>query len=540
MSTGVCDIGSMNLVKYIIRNADGTLGFDFVRYARDVKVAIRYLDNINDVSNVPLPEYREAIKAKRRVGLGNMGLGSIHFMLGIAYGSPESLKLIRDIYKCKAESELVASAELGKEKGSFPLFNKDMYFRSDWWKGLDIDPVIKKFIEEYGYMRNSHRSMNAPNGNSSIYAGLVSGGIEPVFLDEYIRWSIVNEHERRLLKKQGLEFPNVLTGEWFETKHFKFAKRGEEEVLKGTFNGVDYEIDKNRGLTKATLIEDAGWAFAKKESTFAKYAELGVFKTTKDLSVQEHISTLKIVAHYTDMNNSKTTNVPGDYPFEDFKSLYMDAWKSKIKGITTYRAGTMTAVLEAKEEIIEYQHELEQAFAEAGDKVIPNVKKLPKEYVSKGYILRDSNKKKWYITLAFVSEKIQKPFAVFVHTNCKEGNEVTADFIDAMEKLLISKGIDKTLVEVQVNKYNGQPNTTKIGRIIGMALRHNISMLDIVDVLDKFDIQISSFMFHLKKLLSKFIQDNTKVSDVCPNCNHSAIVYQDGCKMCIDCGWSKC
>ena len=551
MATGVCNLGSLILLAFI-KIVNKQVTFDFDKYKEVIALAIRFLDAINTISRAPLLEYKVSMEEKRRIGLGNMGIGSLLFMMATRYNSSASKDLIKKIYKTKAETEILASAELGKEKGSFALFDKDKYFSTYWWKNLKIDKEVKKKVEEIGCMRNSHRSMNAPTGNTAIFAsfkyaqGIISNGIEPVFLKSYNRWVILSDYERRKLRKDGLEFPNALSGEWFETKHFKFTKQGDEVVLKGHFNEVNYQIDKNRGITKEVEVMDAGWEFAQyfyNEEQLQKLELEGAFDTTAELNVKDHIDILEIIAHYTDMNNSKTVNISADYPFDDFKDLYLNAWHANIKGLTTYRAGTMTAVLEAKEQMKEYQNDLEQQFEEAGTNIIHHVQKLPDEYYSKGYILRDNGKKKWYITLAFVDKNHERPYAMFVNTNVHEGKEVTDNFIKSMEKLLIDKGIDSNLVNEQITKYSSQRNTTKIARIIGMALRHNLNIIDIVEVLDEYDVELSSFIFHIKKLLSKFIKDGTSVKkEKCsnPSCKRATIVYQDGCKMCTTCGWSAC
>ncbi|KKM93328.1 hypothetical protein LCGC14_1209430, partial [marine sediment metagenome] len=461
---------------------------------------------------------------------------------GIRYGSNESLDLIKNIYKLKAETELLSSAQLGEEKGSFKVFSKKKYFNSHWWKTLRISPNIKQEIEKIGHMRNSHHSMNAPNGNTSIYAGVVTGGIEPVFMLEYTRWATVTEYEKRNLRKKGFTWPDPLRGEWFETDHMKFNIKGDEQILKGIFDKIDYEVDKNRGLVKATNVEDYGWAFAQNlyKDNLSDMLKQGIFAGAMELSVQAHIDVLQIIAHYTNMNNSKTVNLPSDYSYEEFKSLYMNAWKSNIKGLTTYRTGTMTSVLE-KQKTKVYQNELERQFEEAGEQIITNVVKIPREYFARGFKIKDNGKKKWYINLAFVDEAMIRPYAVFVNTNNVESNEVTEELIKSMEKLLIEKGLPKNLIEDQINKYDAQRNTTRIARIIGMALRHNLKIQDIVTILDLYPHELSSFVFHMKKLLAKYIQDGTKVKkERCDSCNCTSIIYQDGCKTCSNCGWSKC
>jgi ribonucleoside-diphosphate reductase alpha chain len=507
-----------------------------------VKWGVRFLDNINDISNAPLPEYKKSMTEKRRIGFGVMGLGSLHFMLGMRYGSAEALNVIEKLYKLKAETEILTSATLGALKGSFELFDKEKYFSSYWWKNLKIDSKVKEQVEFIGEMRNSHRSMNAPTGNTAILALVVSGGIEPVFMREYIRWAIVPESERYRLKRKGLKLPDVYRGEWFETEHFKFVQKGDEEILKGTFEDVEYEIDKNRGLVKATLVEDFGWRWVKEHFPIEKVKELSdknIFATTEELNVEEHIKVLEIISAYTDQNNSKTVNLPTDYSYDEFKKLYFTAWQSNIKGLTTYRAGTMTAVLEKVEK---YQNELDELFAKSNGNIILDGVKLPREYNSKGYIIRDNHSKKWYVHIAFADSKYRKPFALFVNSNHKETTDVADEVIQTIEELIRSKGIKEELIEKQRIKYAGQPNTVKIARAFGMALRHNIPTIELVETLDKFDVEFSSFVYHLKKLIAKFIKDGTNVKgEECPSCNRkTSIVYQEGCKICKHCGYSAC
>ena len=544
MSTGVCNLLSLNLTAFCKKWNDG-YKFDLDEFSRAIKAAVRFSDNINDISPAPLPEYVKSMTEKRRIGIGTLGLGSLHYMMGIRFGSPESIKLIDLIYRTKAEVELIASAELGVEKGSFSLFDPEQYFSSHWFKTVPISDSVKEKVKTIGCMRNSHHAANAPTGNMSIYAGVLSGGIEPVFLKEYVRWSIVPEANRLDLRNQGFQFPDVNKGEWFETEHVKKHKKGTDEVLKGSFEGTDYEVDKSRGLIKASLVEDYGWQFVKENYSAEEVEKMeadGVFATTADLTVTDHINTLKTIAQYINMNSSKTVNVANNYPYEDFKNLYMDAWKSGIKGITTYRDGTMTAVLEKKQENVQEQNELEKTFLDAEGGVILDDVKLPSEYHSKGYVIKDNNKKKWYVNIAFADSGLTKPFAVFVNTNAKESHEVAEETIDALMKLAKSSGIKRQLIGDQLEKYLGQSNVIKIARAIGFLLRHNIKIIDIVDVLDEGNYPLSSFTFHIKRLLKQFIKDGTKVSgksSVCPQCG-GTMIFQEGCILCKDCSYSKC
>lgn len=542
---GTCNLFTVNLTQYIKVDGD-KIWFDYDEYANSVKSAIRYADNVNDIANPPLPEYDVVTKEKRRIGVGNMGLGSIHFMLGIRYGSPESVELTEKVWKTKCEAELLASAELGVEKGSFKLFDAEQYFKTEWWMNLPIDSDVKKKIESLGAMRNSHHSMNAPNGNLGITCNNVSGGIEPVFMKEYTRWSMVPESEFTGLREKGMKFPNPKVGEWFETDTFKVSHRGTEEVLEGSFDGIDYVIDKNRGLVKATSVEDYGWRFAKKYYTTEQIAEFdanGSFDTTDKLTVHDHINVLKVIAKYTNQNSSKTVNLPSDYSFDDFKGLYMDAWNSGIKGITTYRAGTMTAVLEAKkeksEEVEQQKADIEETFENADGVITENVK-LPSDGFAKYYVLKDKNRKKWYVFVNFSDANMTKPFAIFVNTNCKEDMEVTEEVVSSVLELAKTSGVPEQWITDQMEKIKSQSNVTKICRVLGLCLRHNVSLLEIVETLTSHNFPLSSFAFHITRLLKSFVPNGTVIeSKKCSECG-GALVMQEGCYICKDCGYSKC
>jgi len=549
-AAGICNLFSLNVVKYIVKIDADHYAFDYDKFRKAVGIAVRFADNINDISKVPLEEYKKSMIEKRRIGVGVMGLGSLHYILGVRFGSDESLRLIEDIFRAKSETELLASANLGKEKGSFKHFDKEKYFNTYWWKHLPISKDIKQEIEKIGEMRNSHRSANAPTGNNATYAQCVSGGIEPVpFGKEYVRWTIVSEKEQQALKEKGFKFPNLQSGEWCETKHMKLnsIKNGDTEdfFLEGSFEDQAYKMDKNRGLTKYNLVKDYGWEFVENnfsEERISELEEKGTFVSTSELSVKEHIDTLKIISRYTDMGTSKTINVAKDYSYEEFKHVYLDAWKAGIKGITTYRAGTMAAVLEKKEEIQEERAYLENIFLKANGNVIKDKYKLPDEYFSKGYIINDNNHKKWYVNIAFADKNLTKPFALFVSTNCKESNEVADETVNSMFKLAKSNGIPKALIDEHWEKCQGQTNVTRIARTIGFCLRHNIPRIEIVNILDQGNYPLSSFSFHIKRLLKQFIKDGTPVTgkhSTCPQCKEQ-LVFIESCVKCPSCQWSRC
>lgn len=528
--SGVCDLGYLNLVKFY---DEQTQQFNWDRFQYAIKLGVIFLDNVCDISYVPIPEYYEKVLQKRRIGLGVMGLGSLLMMLGLRFGSNQAIQFTDKLFKFKAEHQLYTSAALGAIKGSFKLFDKQKYFTSKYWYELPISYKVKREIEDIGCMRNSVRSANAPTGTIAIFAGQVSNGIEPVYMKQYIRWMIVTQDEiQQLLQKhEDLIIPNPFNGEWFETDVFKFKHKGNQQVLQGTIDNQLYQIDKSRGLIKAILVQDYGWKYVKQHNLSQK----GVVET-KDLTVSDHINMLATSAKYVDQNQSKTINIPEDYPYEDFKKVYMQAYKKGIKGVTTYRAGTMASVLEEKKE----ENNLEQLYKQDQNVILSDVK-LPDKTYALQYKIKDKNKKKWYITLSFIDKELTIPVAIFIRTNSKQSTQITDKIIQSLQKLLLNSGIRKQLVQEQKLKCENQSNVDKIGRFIGMALRHNIPINKIVDILQINSDGLSTLSFHIRKILSQYIKNGTRVEGKkCPQCDSDNLVYQDGCVTCLNCGYGKC
>jgi len=521
-----CNLGAINLVKFY---KDGT--FDFDRFRFVTRLAIRFLDNVIDLSPYPIPSIRENTLKKRRVGLGIMGLGSLFYLFNYKYGDSDSINLTKEIFREKCKIELETSALLGKEKGDFPLFDKEKYFSTKWWKNLPLDSSFKKYIEFIGHMRNSHRSTVAPTGNTSILAGIVSGGIEPVFMKSYKRYFIVPLSEVHSLEEKGYKIPKDFT----ENEHFKKAKKGDEEVLVATIEGKEYEYSKSSGLRRIVHLKDQGYSLAKE-----KYGESENFVEVKDLTIYDHIKILEVASKYVDSAISKTVNIPSNYPFENFKNLYLKAYYSaSIKGLTSYREGSMIAVLESEDSKTEVE---ETEFA----KLLKNSKstiediptKLEDNFLAEGHIFRDG-KSKYYIILAFLKTLRERPFAIFITSNTPEKSDVTEEIILALESLAYRSGILEKHIISNREKSKHQPNIIKIARVLGLLLRHNVPIIDIVDVLNEVSSNIKSVVHFIRKLLSNYIPNHSNSRLTCQICKHH-LTYEEGCLKCLNCGWSKC
>ena len=275
------------------------------------------------------------------------------------------------------------------------------------------------------------------------------------------------------------------------------------------------------------------------------YETNNTFATATELSIEEHVEPFIIFSKYIDNSISKTANIANDYPIDEFSNLFIRMWKEGVRGFTTYREGTMTAVLESKKDEEKSRKQIKKDQKDFygvweghdGSKVFEDVQ-LPDEYPSMGYVLK-SEGKKFYLHVAFKDKKMTRPFALFVHTNNRESDILTYTTIDMLEALAKSEGIPEPHIEKNRVKYASQNNINKLGRTISLLLRHNVSIELIVQALDTIDeVPISSFIFRIKKFLASFL-DEVETGEVCPECG-GAIIYKEGCRNCSECSYNKC
>ena len=517
---GVCCLGTLNLTQFIDKEKNG---FDLKKLDKYVRTLVRFLDNVNEISEAPLPIYVDSMRNKRRIGAGVMGWGSALFMLKVRFGSEKAEQLREELMQVYAKAAYEASIDLAVEKGMFKYCIPEKHAEAKFITKLNLSDEYMQKLRTTG-IRNSSLLSQQPNGNGSIFANVVTGGIEPAFMTEYIRTVIVPVTPDHMLEVT----PKFYAGEFFETEMFKFAQEGDEQILKGVDKfGVTYKIDKNRGLTKEVLCEDYGIRYLKQQGEYDPEADYIV--TTTELTVDDHVNDLRGFAKYTDSACSKTCNIPNDYPYDEFKSLYLNVYNSGvIKGFTTYRAGTMTSVLSAAKETKESEEEV----------ILEDIK-LPDNLPAMLKTLRAEGRK-WYLTV-IMNEPQTKPVALFVQTNHSEKNVLAENTVDILLNLARSKGIPEKHIIDTVNKSTHDSNATKVCRMISLCLRHGVLIRNIVGELDKVDCIAGTFVFHVRKYLASFIKDGEKVSNEnCQSCGSANVVYQEGCKVCANCGSSKC
>lgn len=283
---GSCNLSSINLSQFVKHPFEEDAYFDLEEFKLMVKYGVRYLNNILDENTPlhPLPQQREVSENLRQIGLGIMGLADAFIKLGIEYGSDESIKLINKIGKAMINEAVRESANLAKESGPFPLYNKEEFLKSEFLN-KNIDKNVLKLVEKYG-VRNSQILTIAPTGSISTMIG-TSGGIEPIFQVSYTR------------KTESLN--------------------GQDTYYKVYTDIVREYMDNNN---------------------IAKEEDLPSFiVTSSDLDYKKRIDVQSAWQQYIDASISSTVNVPNEFTVEEVEDLYMYAWEKGLKGITIYRDG---------------------------------------------------------------------------------------------------------------------------------------------------------------------------------------------------------
>jgi ribonucleoside-diphosphate reductase alpha chain len=520
----VCNLSSINLTQLV--NDDYT-DFDHEKVKKYVSYAVRFLDDVNDYTNAPLDQYSESIRNRRRIGIGVMGWGSALYMLKIPFASAQAEEIKSRLMKTFTETAIKTSIELAKEKGAFRDCDFEKHANSYFFKQIGLSENLIEDIKKYG-IRNSALFSIQPTGNTSILANVCSGGLEPVFMPEYIRTVIVPVCPDELKPL----VPKYWEGEFKETSLLKLIKEGSDDVLRGEYNGIVYKIDRNRGLTKEVPCIDYGVRFQKDRGQWEPSADWA--KTALSLKVEEHVTDMAGWGKWIDSSMSKTVNCPADYPYDSFENLYLDAYKTGyLKGITTYRAGTMTTVLSSKEE------KKDEVVAASIKKT--TAPKRPKELNCKVEHLTSKGVKYYGIVGLMDGE----PYEVFTGTN--ENSDGAAFIPKSVTSGKITKNSrgNYSLVngEDKYNLTNGHSdsNADALTRMISTALRHGADISFIVHQLEKTEGDMTCFARSLSRVLKKCIKDGTVVhGETCSNCGSHNLSRTEGCIVCNDCGTSKC
>lgn len=517
---GACLLGSINLPHFIdAKNKN----WNYEKLAEVIQTAVRFMDNVNDKTQVPLPEQADSLKAKRRIGLGILGYGSALMMLKVRYGSDEAIRLTEQLGQFMMNQAYKTSALIAKEKGAFPLFDKSKYLNSQFVEKLDQD--TKDLIAKYG-IRNSHLLSIQPTGNSSVFANNVSGGLEPIFMAEYVRTVM------QPFPPDGLGVPKNINWESKtydvngpETK-WDWIKEGDESLLMTRFNNEVWKFDRSRGLLKESRVRDFAVRYHEELGTWDPGAEWAA--TTYNLSIDDHVRTMGVLSKYIDSAMSKTVNIPESYPYEDFKRLYYEVYKTgTIKGCTSYRDGTMTAVLSGASAAVKKQ---DDEFIRT--KAIPR----PKELNCDIHQITSGNSK-WVVLIGLMGND---PYEVFAmkQNSLHLPNELKHGKLVKTKSGVYNLETKDGWVLTDIRKFFESDEQEALTRLISTSLRHGADIEFIVSQLIKSEGTINSFAKAIGRTLKTYVKEIKSMK--CSDCGGRNLKIQEGCFVCADCGSSKC
>lgn len=538
-----CILLCLNVASFVNNPFSDKAEFDQYRFVDRVRKAQRLIDDLVDIElecigkiiskieSDPEPEdikhnelslwkgIEEKCRQSRRTGLGITGLGDCIAELNVKYGSPESEKIVDNIYKTLRDEAYRSSIGLAKERGAFPLFDPklEQESKNEYLERLPDD--IKNSMWKYG-RRNISILTTAPAGSISTQTQTTSG-FEPVYLAQYVR--------KRKLVEGDKETPDFIDDSGDKWK--------------------EYTVD-HHGLKKFKEITG---------KTFEDSPYFGAESVKIDFDARVRMQ--GIATQYVDHAISSTVNLPNDVTKETISKLYFKAWESGCKGLTIYRDGSRDGVLTAKKS---------NSTKDCED--CDEASKMLVELVSKGkrpkYIIPSSAPKRLDVIpcdiqrskvggsdwLFFIGTLSGVPYEVFggeasqftIPQKYKTGWIVKNGKIDGVTQYnLVLGSLDDVNEKLEFKGIVRHFNNNEYGaftRLTSLALRHGIPIKYIIEQITKKGVEGDLFSFQraMARVLKKYIGEGEKCQMECPDCYSHDMVYRNGCPTCMQCGFSHC
>lgn len=493
----VCNLGSMNLAAYVREGSrvdQSESKFDWGSFREDVKVAVRFLDDVIDRSFYWDDRSRDQQRLLRRIGLGVMGLADALIGLGLRYGSPEAVAFTEKVFQTMKDTAIETSMDLAEEKGPAEGYTPEVWHR----------PYLQEYLgrwtpegdkrQAFGMpLRNLFFLTQAPTGTTSILAG-VNSGIEPYFASRYTRKDRTGIHE-------------VFAAPWQ-----KFAE------------------------------EHEGIAFPEE------------YVTASDVTVEEHIAMQAAVQKYVDSSVSKTINAPNSHKIADVDKAYRLAYDSGLKGVAYFRDGCgRDQVLSTEKDTITpkggwsaHNDKLMSDLSKAENRIAqleeellfgPEAKEWRRPDKIAGYTSRvNTSMGTMYLTVN--SSEDGDPVEVFVNVG-KAGSDVMAmgEAIGRLVSLNLQNGVNYQTVAKQLTGVGGTSSFNPgLVHALGKALdSHQASLLS-----DKGEEAKSPRSDYLKADPPATEQSRTDVGSMCPECKEFSLIRTEGCLKCLSCDYSAC
>ncbi|WP_136636693.1 adenosylcobalamin-dependent ribonucleoside-diphosphate reductase [Pseudooceanicola onchidii] len=479
---GACLLGSVNLARLVTAPFTDAAELDPEALDQLVRVAIRMMDNTVDASKFPLEAQAREAEAKRRIGLGVTGLADALLMLGLRYGSDEAAAQTEEWMRAIARAAYLASVDLAKEKGAFPLFDRDAYLASGTMQMMDED--VRAAVADHG-IRNALLTSIAPTGTISLYAGNVSSGIEPVFAYEYTR---------KVLQKNG--------------------SRTEEKV-------VDYAVQMWKELKGDAPLPDH-------------------FVNAQTLAPLEHVKMQAAAQKWVDSSISKTINCPEDISFEAFKDVYMEAYETGCKGCTTYRPNDVTG------SVLSVESNKEDAPApmpvEGGDVIhLQDPLDRPQTLEGNTYKLKwPDSEHAIYLTINdIIVGGRRRPFEVFINSKNMEHFAWTVALTRMISAVFRRGGDVSFVVEELKAVFDPRGGAWIKGKYIPSILAAIGGVIETHLIAIGF-IEGEGTGLKTDPTAKVVGLESGNRGKACPSCGQYSMMMVEGCMTCSSCGHSKC
>jgi ribonucleoside-diphosphate reductase alpha chain len=533
-----CRLISINLKNFVVDPFTKDARFDFQKFASVVTVAMRLNDDLVDLELEALEEIRDkacdtpdekalweklydAAEQGRRTGLGTHGLADCLARLRLRYDGEDGLDMVDKIYRLFRDAAYNESINLAEERGTFPLF--------DWQKEMDnayiqrLPVSLRSRMSKVG-RRNVSILTCAPTGSVSIESQ-TSSGVEPVFRNKYTR-------RRKISHGDTETIPDHIDEMGDRWEEFTVYHHNVEDYF-------EHLSDKYGRTERGEALPE-------------------FFVTSDQIDWSRRVDLQAIQQRYIDHSISSTINLPRGTKPKVVGELYMRAWEKGLKGVTVYVEGSRDGVLVSCDETPENDYEslleiLEEHVAQEhglylkanDDDVVTKNVHLPDEFSSGDMKIVRREGGKYYLMLSYLKEDSTKdyPVAFWVHSNRLGDKEwVTLNrAVKSVGKLLVKAGVDTDLVFDQIDAIKDDEHHARLGKIISMALRHNVGLPRIIKSLEGIEGDyIGTTLSAVRMFLKGAVRDGTTADASCDDCGDGNVVFEEGCYICKSCGSSKC
>jgi ribonucleoside-diphosphate reductase alpha chain len=500
---GVCNLGSINLTTFI-KGSLGRAEFDYKSLAEHVKVAIRFMDNVVEATGYYFDENKRNQMGIRRTGLGTMGLGDALIMMGIRYGSREAMPTVEKIYKTVRDAAYESSAELAKEKGAFPNYDKEKYLQG--WFIKRLPDKIQEEIAKNG-IRNAVLLTQAPTGATSLLSG-VSSGIEPVYDFAMVRRDRIGEHViYHPLYQQWQEENDQPHPDYFVSAN-DLTPEEHVRMQAAIQDYTDSSISKTVNASNAHSVEDV-----------KRLYELAYDLGCKGITYMRDGSRAGVLSHVSSEKKEAVTNGEA-LPSETNGPVYLRERSENLQGLTREIAtpvghAFITINTDGRGNPFEVFINVGKAGsdikadAEALGRLISLALRIPSDFPPKQVL------KKVVDQLVGIGGASQMGF----------GSNRVYSMADAISKVLSEFLEQQKEAQIQSQEGNGAPVTS------GNGQPESVKEGESADAVEEPKEEPGQ---------SAVLMSEEVRRDICPKCGAAALVFEEGCRKCYSCAYSEC